>query len=56
MDPSSPSVLENIEGAAAEKVLGLILTAAHAILAYAFSFCRIEDHHTQTYPASFSLA
>jgi hypothetical protein len=56
MDLSSPSVLESTELVTLEKVLGLIPTAAHVILGYALSFCRIERHRTQICPASFSLA
>ena len=53
MELSFPSVLESTEAVTSEKVLGLVPIAAHAIVVYAFSFCRLENLHTQTCPASF---
>ena len=52
MELSFPSALESTEAVTSEKVLGLVPTTAHAILLYAFSFCRLENVYTQTCPAS----
>ena len=56
MEQSFPSVLESTEAVTSEKLLGLVPAAAYAILVYAFSFCRLENLHTQTCPASFCPA